>query len=263
VAAGSETWILSARDAEPGRPPRALWIRHAPGAGELACTVFDPAAGAPATVRGPASGPAGAAAQAFRGEVRARGRMAEWRLTPSGAATPLELARHRLRTTLEAPLPDGTVSGTVVLDGVALDVVGWRATALRATRPAPGTWAWLHAAHFDDEPDAWLHLALARSRLGAWVARGAVSLRGRRLALGGPVRALTTRAALAPGRLDATVPGEGLTARIAVRADPAHVAEDGAVHHAGLAEVRVALRRRGRAPVELRSALGGALQTAR
>ena len=55
VAGRYESWFLSARDAEPGRPPRALWIRHtrhraagaAQGSAALWCTVFDPAAGAP------------------------------------------------------------------------------------------------------------------------------------------------------------------------------------------------------------------------
>ena len=56
VAGRYESWFLSARDVEPGRPPRALWIRHtthraageATPSGALWCTVFDPGAGAPA-----------------------------------------------------------------------------------------------------------------------------------------------------------------------------------------------------------------------
>src|SRR3954447_5432530 len=59
VSGRYESWFLSARDAEPGRSPRALWIRHtthhAAGAPEASaavwCTVFDPAAGAPAAVK--------------------------------------------------------------------------------------------------------------------------------------------------------------------------------------------------------------------
>src|SRR3954451_4795840 len=59
VAGRYESWFLSARDAEPGRPARAVWIRHTrhrgpddeQGTAALWCTVFDPAAGAPAAVK--------------------------------------------------------------------------------------------------------------------------------------------------------------------------------------------------------------------
>ena len=59
VAGRYESWFLSARDAEPGRPPRALWIRHTTHraataktpSGALWCTVFDPTGGAPAAVK--------------------------------------------------------------------------------------------------------------------------------------------------------------------------------------------------------------------
>src|SRR3954447_12183572 len=123
VAGRYESWFLSARDAEPGQPARALWIRHtrhraASAAAEQAalwCTVFDPGAGAPAAVKESLTTPgAGALAApgAFRGEARARGRMAEWDLSVVGAGAPLRHLRpdalYRLplpRTKLEAPLP--------------------------------------------------------------------------------------------------------------------------------------------------------------
>ena len=70
----------------------------------------------------------------------------------------------------------------MVLDGALVDVVGWRATvghnwgAEHAER-----WVWLHAAGFEDEPDAWLELAIARVRVGGaltpWIANGAVAHR--------------------------------------------------------------------------------------
>src|SRR3954468_18334168 len=84
VAGRYESWFLSARDAEPGRSPRALWLRHTrhrpvgatTGTAALWCTVFDPTAGAPAVVKqsvedfspGFRAGP-----EVFRGEARARG----------------------------------------------------------------------------------------------------------------------------------------------------------------------------------------------
>src|SRR3954463_53230 len=206
VAGRYESWFLSARDAEPGRAPRALWIRHTThrAAGESAangalwCTVFDPAAGAPSAVKQSLPEPPGGAnPSGFRGEARARGRMAEWNLGLSGAGTPLRHLRpgmlYRLplpRPKLEAPVPDGIASGRLVFDGAELDVVGWRATvghnwgAEHAER-----WAWLHAAGFEDEPDAWLELAIARVRIGGaltpWIANGAVAFAGGRFRLGG------------------------------------------------------------------------------
>src|SRR3954447_25242235 len=70
VAGRYESWFLSARDAEPGRAPRALWIRHTThrAAGESAangalwCTVFDPAAGAPSAVKQSLPAPPGGGA---------------------------------------------------------------------------------------------------------------------------------------------------------------------------------------------------------
>ena len=206
VAGRYESWFLSARDAEPGRPPRALWIRHtthrAAGAEDasaaLWCTVFDPAGGAPAAVKQslpelPAGGPA-------RASRARRGRAGGWRSgssTLTGGGPPLRHLRpsalYRLplpRTKLEAPVPDGIASGHVVLDGALVDVVGWRATvghnwgAEHAER-----WVWLHAAGFEDEPDTWLELAIARVRVGGaltpWIANGAVAHGGQRFRLGG------------------------------------------------------------------------------
>ena len=137
---------MSARDAEPGRPARALWIRHtrhhpagaADGTAALWCTVFDPVAGAPAAVKQSVTDfrqGVRAGFDCFRGEARARGRMAEWELSIAGGEIPLRHLRpavlYRLpfpRTKLEAPVPDGIARGRVVLDGALVDVVGWRAT---------------------------------------------------------------------------------------------------------------------------------------
>src|SRR5579862_2937032 len=83
VAGRYESWFLSARDAEPGRAPRAVWLRHTrhrpagavTGTAALWCTVFAPAEGAPAAVKEsvaefPATAIAGPAR--FRGEAHAR-----------------------------------------------------------------------------------------------------------------------------------------------------------------------------------------------
>src|SRR5262245_47526250 len=240
MAGHYESWFLSARDAEEGRAPRALWIRHTRhraanaqlGTGALWCTVFGD--GAPQAVKQsitelPPSAQAGP--RAFKGEARARGRMAEWELSLSGDEPPLRhlkpnaLSRLPLpKTKLEAPLPDGNASGRVVLDGRVVEVVGWRATvghnwgAEHAER-----WVWLHAAGFEDEPEAWLELTLGRVRIAGattpWIANGAVSVGRERHRLGGLGRISGVRVVAAPGRLEAIVPGERVSIRVAVHAD--------------------------------------------
>jgi hypothetical protein len=233
----------------------------------------------------PALPPGGASAQGFRGEARARGRMAQWELTLAGGGPVLRHLRpsalYRLpvpRTKLEAPVPDGIASGRLVLDGALVDVVGWRATvghnwgAEHAER-----WVWLHAAGFEDEPDAWLELAIARVRVGGalspWIANGAVAVGGRRFRLGGLGHVSGVRVIAGPGRLEAMVPGQRVTIRVAVNADLdqtvgfkyAGVTTDPVrgereVLHAGLAEVRLRVRRPGRSSAELLTKSGGAFE---
>jgi hypothetical protein len=291
-----ESWFLSARDAEPGRPARALWIRHtrhhaASAPAETVamwCTLFDAAQGGPRAVKESSPAFPGSAVSGplqFRGEAHARGRMAAWDLAVTGGGAPLHhlqpgfLYRAPVpRTKLEAPVPDGHAGGRLVIDGRVLEVVGWRATvghnwgAEHAER-----WVWLHAAGFEDEPDAWLELALARVRLGGatlpWVANGALSLGGERLRLGGLGHVPGVRVAALPGRLEAIVPGGRVEIRVAVHADLGQVAgfryggvgadpQAGGreVLHAGIAEVRLGVRRRGRTSAELYTPSGGAYE---
>jgi hypothetical protein len=165
-----------------------------------------------------------------------------------------------------------------VLDGRVLEVVGWRATvghnwgAEHADR-----WVWLHAAGFEDEPEAWLELALARVRIGdattPWIANGALSLAGERLRLGGLGHIPGVRVIAAPGRLEAIVPGERADIRVAVHADVDQIAGfryagvgadpvggEREVLHAGLAEVHLNVRRPSRPTMELATAAGGAYE---
>jgi hypothetical protein len=287
---------MSARDAEPGRPARALWIRHTrhrcagarDGTAALWCTVFDPLGGAPAAVKQSVSDfPAGMRAgfDGFRGEARARGRMAEWELAIAGGEVPLRHLRpsalYRLpfpKTKLEAPMPDGVARGRVVLDGALVDIVGWRATVGHNWgREHAERWVWLHAAGFEDVPDAWLELALARVRIGGtlspWIANGAVSYAGARHRLGGLGHVPGVRVVAQPGRLEAIVPGERLEVRVAVQADLDQTAcfryagvgadplmGEREVLHAGLAGVRLGVRRAGRTSAELATAYGGAYE---
>jgi hypothetical protein len=182
------------------------------------------------------------------------------------------------KTKLEAPVPDGTARGRVVVDGRLFDVVGWRATVGHnwGTEHAE-RWVWLHAAGFEDEPDSWLELTLARVRIGGaltpWIASGAVSVGGIIHHLGGLGHVPGVRVVAAPGRLEAIVPGARVQIRVAVHADLDQVvgfryAGVGAdptlgerdVLHAGLAEVHLGVRRPGRTSAELATAAGGAYE---
>lgn len=290
-----ESWFLSARDAEPGRPPRALWIRHTrhryadaeAESGALWCTVFDPAAGGgPAAVKESVTrldGGTECGVDTFRGGARARGRMAEWNLSVTGGGVaelrhlrPAVLYRAPIpRTKLVAPVPDGVVSGRVVLDAAVVDVMSWRATVGHNWgREHAEKWVWLHAAGFPDAPEAWLELAFARVRVGGaltpWIANGAVSLGGRRFRLGGFGHIPGVRVVAAPGRLEAIVPGRGIEVRIAADADLDQTVgftyagtvrgDDRTVLHAGIAGVRLGVRRPGRSSAELATAGGGAYE---
>ena len=182
------------------------------------------------------------------------------------------------KTKLEAPVPDGIACGWLVFDGAEVDVVGWRATVGHNWgREHAERWVWLHAAGFADEPDAWLELAIARMRVGGalspWIANGAVCFGGRRSRLGGLGHIRGVRVVAGPGRLEAIVPGQRVEIRVAVHADLdqtvgfkyAGVTADPVrgereVLHAGLAQVRLGVRRPGRSSAELLTAFGGAFE---
>ncbi|MFI4990755.1 MAG: hypothetical protein ACHQHO_07570 [Solirubrobacterales bacterium] len=223
------------------RQPVGVWIRHTvqkpPGRrahGSVWCTVFDAARGAPfmhkltserllvppgewievgsADGQGAAFGPDGA--RGACGE-------ANWSLRfdahePELRHLPREwLYRAPLpRTKLTSPVPSAAFSGRVHLagrDDVELD--GWRGMighnwgAEHAER-----WIWLHGVGFDGAPDAWLDVALGRvelaGRLTPWVANGALSLDGRRIALGG-LGARGLQVQEGPDGCTLRLPGEG------------------------------------------------------
>jgi hypothetical protein len=207
--------------------------------------------------------------------------MAEWDLSVSGVSELRHLSPgllYRLplpRTKLVAPVPDGAVSGRVVVDAVVVDVVGWRATVGHNWGLEHAEkWVWLHAAGFEDEPEAWLELALARVRVGGalspWIANGAVFVGGRRFRLGGLGHVPGVRVLAVPGRVEAIVPGKGIEVRVAADADldqTVGFAYTGtrrddvrSVLHAGLASVRLGVRRPGRSSAELATVAGGAYE---
>jgi hypothetical protein len=95
------------------------------------------------------------------------------------------------RTKLTSPAPLASFDGELRLDpDRRIELAGWRGMvghnwgAEHAER-----WIWLHGVGFDEDPDAWLDVALGRVKLGGrmtpWIANGALSVGGRRLRLGG------------------------------------------------------------------------------
>jgi hypothetical protein len=167
-AGGYESWFVSARDPV---SPRALWIRHTrhrPRAGResvaLWCTVIDRDGGQQPTVVKEVLGafPPGTAAGPgqFRGQATMTEHRARWDLAVTGEQAPLRplrppaLYRAPLpRTKLEAPVPDGQVTGSLELDGGTVAVSGWRGTVGHNWGSEHAdSWVWLHAAGFGAAP---------------------------------------------------------------------------------------------------------------
>jgi hypothetical protein len=193
--------------------PVGVWIRHTvhkpPGGdprGAVWCTVFDAAAGAPYMHKlgdQPLSTPPGSWIAVGASEMahgRAQGECGDARWSLAFASDHPEL--HHLspswlyrtplpRTKLTSPTPHASFDGMLELAGRdSLDVHAWPGMvghnwgSQHAER-----WIWLHALAFEDDPRAWLDVALARLQLGArttpWRATGAMFFQGRRVRLGG------------------------------------------------------------------------------
>lgn len=286
---GYESFYLRAVDP---LHPRGVWLRHTvlkspgkPAAGSIWAVVFDADAPQPAVhklslpdpqvdgwirIGDSAFGPAG---------VRGAAGPASWDLAWSGDEDGLRhlpsawMYRAPLpRTKLESPLPSGTFSGSMAVGGRAAELGGWAGMvghnwgSQHAER-----WIWLHGVCFEDRPDAWLDLSIGRVRIGPvttpWIAAGAVSIDGRRIALGGPAH--RPRVDEDPLALDLAVGGPGARLELAARsvreqtvvwryADP-----DGHEHHVAncsIAGIDAVLHLDGEEPVRLRTAHGGAYE---
>jgi hypothetical protein len=193
--------------------PLGVWIRYTvhkrPGAaprGSLWCTLFDARRPQPfmhKLTSDELSVPAGGwidVAGATLGPGQAEGACGEasWTLRYSTSEpelhhlTPEWLYRAPLpRTKLTSPAPRASFEGVFALAGEdAIDLSGWQGMvghnwgAEHAER-----WIWLHGAGFEQQPTAWLDVALGRLRIAGrmtpWVANGVLSLDGRRHRLGG------------------------------------------------------------------------------
>jgi hypothetical protein len=196
--------------------PVGAWIRYTvhkrpgePARGSLWCTVFDAERGAP-FMHKLSTEELGVPAEGWIS-------IGDAQLTPIGAEGTCGAAHWSLRfassepelrhlprpwmyrapvprTKLTSPAPAASFDGTVVISDPTnprtIELRGWRGMvghnwgAEHAER-----WIWLHGIDFAQNPDAWLDVAIGRVRVGRWttpwVANGALSLDGQRLALGG------------------------------------------------------------------------------
>jgi hypothetical protein len=164
------------------------------------------------------------------------------------------------RTKLLSPLPGARFDGSLRVDGRTIAVDGWRGVighnwgAQHAER-----WIWLHAL---TERGDWLDAALGKVKLGRiitpWVASGALSLGGRRFALGGPGRKLEVREAA--DHCDFLLTGRGVRVRGTVEAPRKDVVgwvyadPEGPEHNTvncSIADLRLQVERDQTAPLEL------------
>jgi hypothetical protein len=182
------------------------------------------------------------------------------------------------RTKLTSPLPAARFHGTVQISGgdaIALEgwpgMVGHNWGSEHAER-----WIWLHGIGFEEQPEAWLDLALGRvkiaGRMTPWVANGMLSLDGRRHRLGGLI-AHRLHVDETPGGCAVTLAGEG-GLRMEVRAEAPdgtaagwHYADPGDedrghdVMNCSIASLELAVRLPGTTePRTLRTGHGGAYE---
>lgn len=214
--------------------PVGVWLRYtvhkAPDAaprGSLWCTVFDARLGRPFQhklttdeLSVPADGWI-AIGDAHLGPDVAEGTCgaAHWSLRFDSAEPELRhlprawMYRAPLpRTKLTSPAPAATFNGTVAIPGRTVELLDWHGMvghnwgAEHAER-----WIWLHGIDFEEDPGAWLDVAIGRVRVGRWttpwVANGTLRLEGRRLALGG-LGAKGLLVAETPRRCRLALPGQ-------------------------------------------------------
>jgi hypothetical protein len=217
------------------REPVGAWIRYTvhkpPGrapSGSLWCTVFDATLGAPfmckrttAELTAPVESWIEVGGDSRLGAGIAEGVCAEarWSLRFAGAEPGLRHLKQSWlyktplpRTKLTSPVPAASFEGTIELPDRTLRLDGWRGMvghnwgSEHAER-----WIWLHGVGFEEDPSAWLDVALGRvliaGRLTPWMASGAISLDGRRMRLGG-LAARGLKVAESAARCSLSIPGE-------------------------------------------------------
>jgi hypothetical protein len=178
------------------------------------------------------------------------------------------------RTKLLSPYPAAVFSGEITVGERRVELDSWPGTtghnwgAQHAER-----WIWMHGMAFDGADGAWLDLGLGRIKLGPlttpWTAAGAISIDGRRFALGGPAAARRTKVEERPDGCRFAIPGDGVIVRGEVGAakkdfvgwvysDP-----DGSEHNTAncsIAHMELTVERDGEEPLKLTTAHGAAYE---
>jgi len=276
--------------------PLGLWIRCTahkppgqPARGSVWCTFFDGPHTPPfmrKLTTDALSVPDGdwiAVGDSRFGPGRAEGTCGEarWSLRFASEEPELRHLPHALlyraplpRTKLTSPAPAARFEGTLELPGRTLALDGWRGMvghnwgAQHAER-----WIWLHGVGFEEQPEAWIDVAIGRIRVAGrtmpWVANGALHIDGERHRLGG-VGARGLLVAERPGHCVLALPGaDGLTVEAHVQAPPGALAgwryadPDGGGHdvsNCSIAALTLTVRRPGRPACTLRTAHGAAYE---
>ena len=276
-----ESFYLRACDP---RGPRGVWIRYTvhkpPGArpkGSVWFTLWDPEPRAAKVTLADLSVPSGGwirVGESSFGPTRAVGAAlgASWDLSFEPSAPPLRhlpgdwMYRAPVpRTKTESPAPAARFSGTVAIDGRAVDVDGWPGMighnwgAEHAER-----WVWLHGIAFDGAAHDWVDAAIGRVRIGPlttpWIGNGCVRVDGRSHRLGGIAAGRATSVAESPERCEFTLTGHRVRVRGEVAAPRERLvawvyADPGGGEHntvnCSVAAMRLRVERDGQPPVEL------------
>jgi hypothetical protein len=256
-------WIRYTVHKRPGEVPvGSLWFTLFEAAGPRASKVTLPAPAAAGGGRWLRIGEASMGEGVAVGEAETGG---AWDLRFEAAEPPLfHLPRAWMyrtplpRTKLLSPAPAARFDGRLSVDGREIAVDGWRGMvghnwgAQHAER-----WIWLHALA---SGGAWLDAAIGKVRIGPlvtpWIGNGAISIDGRRYALGGPgVEVRET-----PNRCEFLIRGRGVAVRGTVSAPSdrfvgwTYADPDGSEHHTvncSIADMHATVERKGRPPLEL------------
>jgi hypothetical protein len=279
--------------------PLGVWIRYTahkkrarppvPARGSLWCTVFDGPNAPPfmhKLTTDALSVPAGgwiAVGDSRLGPGRAEGACGEarWSLRFASEEPELRHLPHGLlyraplpRTKPTSPAPMARFEGTLELAGRTLSLDGWRGMvghnwgAQHAER-----WIWLHGVGFEEQPEAWIDVAIGRVRVAGhttpWVANGALHIDGERHRLGG-MGARGLLVAERPEHCVLALPGtDGLVVEAHVQAPPAALAgwryadPDGGGHdvsNCSIAALTLTVRRPERPTCTLRTTHGAAYE---
>ncbi len=216
--------------------PVGIWIRYtvlkAPNeqpAGSVWCTVFDARLGPPyrhKVTTDALSAPSGGWLAVGDASIRAgtadgSSGDARWSLRFHPLAPDLHHLRpdwlYRApvpRTKLTSPAPIASFDGSLSLAGrEPIEVNGWPGMvghnwgSEHAER-----WIWLSGLGFEEDPNAWLDVAIGRLRIGPWlspwIANGVVAFGGRRYRLGG-LGARGLRVAETVSGCEIRIPGSG------------------------------------------------------